>query len=232
MTKLIIGFERKPELTSEQCHKHLQEVHGPLVTSVPEFRNYLKGYIQNLAVDPPGEQHGLFSNLDAVVSLWFENVDQLVKAYSEPKYLDLIRPDEPRFANLNTLIVSRVSEEVVWDDGDSGTLKYIRFLPSGGCFDQSRPEFTEVNGDIRRHIKKYVRNWPDGSAVDIFPSMLEVHCVEEFWIPQNISPLQLSMLAIPVWLSGTHSATEKKLRNCPAMYGRENCVIPFGQRAS
>jgi thiamine pyrophosphokinase len=43
--------------------------------------------------------------------LWFDSVDELVNAFHEPRYLEIIRPDERKFVDLSKCI-SFVTEEV------------------------------------------------------------------------------------------------------------------------
>ncbi len=54
---------------------------------------------------------GASSDYDGVAELWFDSVDELNKAFNEPRYLEVIRPDELKFADLVNC-VSIVTEEI------------------------------------------------------------------------------------------------------------------------
>ena len=54
---------------------------------------------------------GASSDYDGVAELWFDSLDDLNRAFNEPRYLEIIRPDELKFVDL-TNTVSVVTEEV------------------------------------------------------------------------------------------------------------------------
>lgn len=49
---------------------------------------------------------------DGVAELWFDSVEELNRAFNEPRYLEIIRPDEYKFADLPGCI-SFVTHEVL-----------------------------------------------------------------------------------------------------------------------
>ena len=54
---------------------------------------------------------GASSDFDGVAELWFDNIEELNGAFNEPRYLEIIRPDELKFADLVSS-VSFVTEEI------------------------------------------------------------------------------------------------------------------------
>lgn len=50
------------------------------------------------------------SGYDGIVELWFDSVESLNTAFTEPRHLELIRPDELKFVDLDRC-VSIVCEE-------------------------------------------------------------------------------------------------------------------------
>lgn len=100
MIALIVAARRRPDLTREEFVRHWIEKHAPLVLSVPEFARYLKRYVLHpFAEDPDGHDLvlGIGSDYDGVGELWFEDHASMVAAFSEPRYLEIIRVDEDRF---------------------------------------------------------------------------------------------------------------------------------------
>lgn len=104
MIALIVAAKRRADLTREEFVDHWLNRHAPLVLSVPEFAKYLKRYVLHpYAEDGKGETLvlGLESDYDGVGELWFESHAAMVAAFNEPRYLEIIRPDEDRFLDRN-----------------------------------------------------------------------------------------------------------------------------------
>jgi len=110
MVKLIVCAKRKPGITHEEFDRYWRENHGPLIKSVPEVIRHVRKYVQCHIVKNAAPL-GAGSDFDGVAELWFDNVDELSKAFTEPRYLEIIRPDELRFVDLANC-VSMVTEEV------------------------------------------------------------------------------------------------------------------------
>ena len=110
MIKYIICATRKAGMTHEEFSVYWRNQHGPLVRSVPEFMPHVRKYVQCHLV---GEAVplGAAGDYDGVAELWFDSVDELVNAFNEPRYLEIIRPDELKFVDLSKCI-SFVTEEV------------------------------------------------------------------------------------------------------------------------
>ena len=110
MIKYIICATRKAGMTREEFSAYWRHHHGPLVKSVPEFMRHVRKYVQCHLV---GETVplGAAGDYDGVAELWFDSVDELVNAFDEPRYLEIIRPDELKFVDLSKCI-SFVTEEV------------------------------------------------------------------------------------------------------------------------
>jgi uncharacterized protein (TIGR02118 family) len=110
MVKLIICAKRKRGMTRNEFDAYWQNQHGPLVKSVPEFMRHVRKYVQcHLIQDavPLGAE----APYDGVAELWFDSAEEITLAFNEPKYLEIIRPDEHKFADLAGSI-SFVTQEV------------------------------------------------------------------------------------------------------------------------
>lgn len=110
MIKLIVCAVRRHDLTHEQFDAYWRESHGPLVRSVTEFTRHVRRYVQaHIAqADVPLAQPGGY---DGIAELWFDDVDALNRAFAEPRYLEVIRPDELKFVDLGKTR-SFVTEEI------------------------------------------------------------------------------------------------------------------------
>jgi uncharacterized protein (TIGR02118 family) len=109
MVKLIICATRKPGMSHEEFSTYWREKHGPLVKSVTEFSRHVRRYVQcHLA--KTAVPFGTPGDYDGVAELWFDSVESAAAAFREPKYLEIIRPDEQKFLDLQKCI-SFVTEE-------------------------------------------------------------------------------------------------------------------------
>jgi uncharacterized protein (TIGR02118 family) len=110
MIKYIICATRKAGITREEFSAYWRDQHGPLVKSVPEFMRHVRKYVQCHIVEG-AIPLGTAGAYDGVAELWFDSVEELVTAFNEPRYLEIIRPDERKFVDLNKCI-SFVTEEI------------------------------------------------------------------------------------------------------------------------
>jgi len=110
MVKYIICAARKAGMTHEEFSAYWRNHHGSVVKSVPEFTRHVRKYVQCHLIrnTVPLGSAGAY---DGVAELWFDSVEELETAFNEPRYLEIIRPDELKFADLNKSI-SFITEEV------------------------------------------------------------------------------------------------------------------------
>jgi uncharacterized protein (TIGR02118 family) len=110
MVKLIICVTRKAGLTWEEYDAYWKNHHGNVVKSVPEFMRHVRKYTQCHLVKG-AMPLGAAGNYDGVAELWFDSVAAIDQAFSEPRYLEIIRPDELKFVDLEKCM-SFITEEV------------------------------------------------------------------------------------------------------------------------
>ena len=110
MVKYIICVTRKAGMTWEEFDAYWKHHHGTVVKSVPEFIRHVRKYVQCHLVKGTIPL-GTAGDHDGVAELWFDSVEELVAAFNEPRYLEIIRPDELKFADLNKC-VSFITEEL------------------------------------------------------------------------------------------------------------------------
>lgn len=110
MVKLIICATRRSDISREAFDTYWREKHGPLVRSVADFTRHVRKYVQcHLAENTV--PFGIAGAYDGVAELWFDSVEEAAKAFSEPKYLEIIRPDELKFVDPGKCI-SFITEEL------------------------------------------------------------------------------------------------------------------------
>jgi uncharacterized protein (TIGR02118 family) len=115
MVKLVGCLRRKPGMSAAEFHRYWKDVHGPLVQSVTEFSRYVRKYVQGHAVADrvPGFPPPAFTPFDGVAELWFDSVADIGKAFAEPRYLEIIRPDELKFLDLPNCTIFVVEEVAI-----------------------------------------------------------------------------------------------------------------------
>lgn len=111
MIKLTILLVRNPSLTHERFVSHHREAHAPLFLSVPAARDTVLRYVQQhtLPVNLPGAPETRF---DGITELWFDSADAMERLFSDPVYLERVRPDEASFLDIGRceLIVTEGTE--------------------------------------------------------------------------------------------------------------------------
>ena len=109
MVKIIICVIRKPGISFAEFDRYWRERHAEVVKSVPEFTRHVRRYVQChlSAEDTPFAVSGGY---DGVAELWFDDIESANRAFNEPRYLEVIRPDELKFVDLDRC-VSMLTEE-------------------------------------------------------------------------------------------------------------------------
>ncbi|MGD9664749.1 MAG: EthD domain-containing protein [Novosphingobium sp.] len=119
MITLIVAARKKAGMSRKEFEDHWLNRHAPLVLSVPEFASYLRKYAlypYAEGADVPGL--GALPGYDGIGELWFDSVEAMMEAFSEPKYLEIIRPDEELFLDRDACLTF-VTEERIFKAGDS-----------------------------------------------------------------------------------------------------------------
>lgn len=112
MIKLLVFLKRKPGMSPEEFHEYWSGTHARIVMGVPEFMRYVRRYVQShtieeLSLDFPG---GGNAGYDGMVEIWFDDAQSMKAAFETPGYLNTIRPDEPKFLDMDGFRVMVVRE--------------------------------------------------------------------------------------------------------------------------
>lgn len=112
MLKFTILLRRNPSLTHDEFVAYHRERHAPLFCALPAVREHVRHYVQchTVPADLPGLPPARF---DGITELWFDDVAALARCFSDPEYLERIRPDEESFLDLHACDFVVSSENVV-----------------------------------------------------------------------------------------------------------------------
>lgn len=234
MLKFLIGFERRDGLTRNECQNYLANTHGPLVASVPEFCKHARGYVQNFAFDAGIADHIGF-NVDGAAELWFDDMPTFVAAYSEPRYLELVRPDEPRFANPERMIAAFTKEQVVSEKRLPGTVKLFRFLESAEGVGPTnfQTEWKHAYADrlvsdeaLHTLVVRYLHNWSVPIDQTPFPLARTFAGVDQLWF-ESESHLHIFLELEQRILQRISVERSVRLAACIAFAATEKTVLPM-----
>jgi len=92
MLKFMVVVYRRRDLSREECHRYLRDIHGSLAKKLPGLRKYVQNFVQEDSRRKPPEW-------DAVVELYFDDFATMEVAWAsaEGKASDA---DLPAFADL------------------------------------------------------------------------------------------------------------------------------------
>ena len=117
MIKVSVMLKRKPGMSAEEFHRYWKDSHGPLVLGLTEFMRHFRKYVQcHTVTGALGDTPGATSEFDGIAELWLDNMDEVKRAFSEPRYLEVVRPDEHKFLDLANCVFM-VTEEVPMMEG-------------------------------------------------------------------------------------------------------------------
>jgi len=94
--KIVSLLPRNPEMNFEEFLRYWRERHGKIVVSAQEFWRHLLGYVQNHPVQEAATTFGggEVRGVDGIAQLFFADDEAAIRAFKEPQYLAVVRPDE------------------------------------------------------------------------------------------------------------------------------------------
>jgi uncharacterized protein (TIGR02118 family) len=99
MIKVTILLRRNKALTLEQFIQHHKGKHAALFMSLPVVQQTVRRYVQqhSLGLELPGLPPAKY---DGVTELWFDDVENFGRCFSDAEYMRVVRPDEAAFLDL------------------------------------------------------------------------------------------------------------------------------------
>jgi len=176
-----------------EFRRYVTEVHGPLVKSVAEVVADIRHYHYNFPIADASDSlfgHPIARHLDIVTEAWFDSVEAQLRNMAHPRYMEIIRPDEHRFAGDGA--VMHYAREISLIDGERSAFKVFYFRRRRPTL--SREEFQRQwlagfttalpeNPETSRAITGYVQNQvvseaehPDGADPKYFD------LIDEFFV--------------------------------------------------
>lgn len=185
-------LKRGDNVTREQFLQHWRDPHGPLLASVPEFWKYNTRYFQNHPIRLPSSI-GAEPFYDGVAQLIQRPRDDMsVGFFEDPKYLEVIRPDELNFLSTKDCTAVFAREHVIKDGPRTG-VKMISFLTRAGhlSHDQFLEHWLTRHAPLVRNaepfwrrLRRYVQNHciPELSRAMLVDGKVETFSgVTELW---------------------------------------------------
>lgn len=97
----FIGLSRRPAgMTHGEWCRYWIEVHGPLAHGVPEFTRYYGRYVHNYVIPIEWDSAVGVDDYDGIVEEWLPSVEDFATCLAEPRYLEIVRPDELKFVDI------------------------------------------------------------------------------------------------------------------------------------
>ncbi len=103
MLKFMVVLYKKSEMTEEEFHRFLREVHGPMALKIPGLRRY----VQNHTVVDAKRKH---PGWGAIVELYFDDWESMESAWATPQG-QAATADVAEFADLSQTSWSVVNAE-------------------------------------------------------------------------------------------------------------------------
>lgn len=103
MSTIVVNVARRGDLSHAEFIDYWRNRHAPLIRSCPQFTGQLVSYTQYDAHAGPADLAELFGGRgdhDGVAVLRFRSRQALEDAFACDEYVNLIRPDEPNFVDL------------------------------------------------------------------------------------------------------------------------------------
>lgn len=93
-------LNRKASLTQTEFVDYHRGVHASLFMWITVVKETVRRYVQQHAIDAtlPGMPPAKY---DDITELWFDDVDALDRCFSDPVYMEKVRPDEESFLDLH-----------------------------------------------------------------------------------------------------------------------------------
>jgi hypothetical protein len=142
----MILAPRRAGLTHEEFRRYVTETHGPLVRSVPAVAQDIRHYHYNFPV--PGAVdtafgYSLADQLDICTEATFDSVQAQKDNMKRPGYMEIVRPDEHRFAGEGAVMHYTKEWPVLRGDRTLNRVFYYRRRAPGLCREEFQKAWLE-----------------------------------------------------------------------------------------
>lgn len=137
MTTLVVCIRRNPALSPEAFADHWQNRHGPMLAACTDFARHLRSYSQHLIIgsqSPVAAIFGAADDFDGIAVLEFHSEAAMTLAFTEPRYLADVQPDEASFVDVaNCVSYIAKTNAVIGAAGDLFSLSGKTAVVTGGA---------------------------------------------------------------------------------------------------
>ena len=102
MIKLTVLIKRSPALSVEEFHQQWRE-HGRMIAAEPDLRRHIARYEQHHRAIADYKTGG--EAYDGLVLQWYERFADFLAFLNDPKYVELVQPDEQRLLDMDSIVV-------------------------------------------------------------------------------------------------------------------------------
>jgi hypothetical protein len=110
VVKLTVLVKRNPALSAEEFHALWRE-HGRMIGGEPTLARHVKRYEQHHRLEADYRNGDTF---DGLALQWFDAYSDFIAFIQEPKYAELVQPDEDRLLDMAGLVVIFTDEAEVF----------------------------------------------------------------------------------------------------------------------
>lgn len=156
-----------------------------------EFR-YGHGMSKPIKSQQTGTEYSDYTRRARAMIKFIRAIGRTTGSKSDPKYLELVRPDETSFADITTLQDVIADEfEIMCRPGTIGRIKLFRFVKRaasvsrsdfGNFWREHHGEHMKATAAFAKYIGRYVQNHAVAADSKATETMTDYDCVEEFWL--------------------------------------------------
>lgn len=101
MIKLTVLVKRNPALSIEEFHAAWRQ-HGRMIGGEPDLRRHIVRYEQHHRVI---EDYRTGDTFDGLALQWYARYADFIAFVQDPKYVELVQPDEQRLLDMSSIVV-------------------------------------------------------------------------------------------------------------------------------
>ena len=191
MVKLLEVIGRRADWTHEDFIRYQITNHLAAVERVPEFLRPVRRYMQNhlyIRAEELAPISGLpiATSTDSIIEVWYDDVDAIRRAFQEPRYYEILRPDELAFGDVAGAWGVATTDSIVIDrPGFGGLVKLFVFLKrrAGASHDDFLARWATARDRwlTSERVGRLVENRVGQDPADRLPGMRDYDLVAELW---------------------------------------------------
>ena len=113
---LIVFIKRRAGMEPAAFSHYWRDVHARLLLACEDFSRHIVRYEQyheTAQLAALSAMFGASGSFDGVAAITFASAEAMEQAFAEPRYLSDVRPDEPRFIDLDNCLSFIAQPELI-----------------------------------------------------------------------------------------------------------------------